>query len=185
MAKVGLGMAHDVQRVLQRRVSMLRIAFGIIWAIDASFKWRPIFQNSFLAQVQTAAQGQPSWLLWIYQSAESVIRLDPHLFAIVTAVIESLTALGLILGFARRAGYMVGLGFSLMVWAVAEGFGGPYTAGSTDIGTGIIYAVVFVALYGLDRAVGASPWSLDSLIAARSKRWAKIAESSGESMRPE
>ena len=37
--------------------------------------------------------------------------------------------------------------FSLLVWSVGEAFGGPYAAGSTDIGTAIIYAFVFAALY--------------------------------------
>lgn len=163
-------------RTLARRVSLLRIAFGVIWAIDAAFKWTPSFQSSYLAQVKAAASGQPHWIAWLFHTAESVIQIDPHAFAIATAIIESLTALGLILGFARRAGYIVGLTFSLVVWALAEGFGGPYTAGSTDIGTGIIYAVVFAALYGLDRAVGPSPWSLDALIGRRSRRWSRVSE---------
>lgn len=169
-------MSFTSQRTLAVRVSLLRIVFGIIWAIDASFKWSPSFQSSYLAQVKAAASGQPHWLLWLFHTAESVIQLDPRAFAIATAVVESLTALGLIVGFARRAGYLVGLGFSLVVWALAEGFGGPYTAGSTDIGTGIIYAVVFAALYGLDRSVGPSPWSLDALIERRWRRWSRLSE---------
>lgn len=164
------------QRTLAARVSLLRIAFGIIWGIDAIFKWKPSFQSTYLAQVKAAASGQPHWLLWLFHLAEAVIRVDPRAFAIGTALIETLTALGLILGFARRLGYLVGLTFSLVVWALAEGFGGPYTAGSTDIGTGIIYAVVFAALYGLDRAIGFSPWSLDAVIARRHKKWKRISE---------
>ena len=167
---------YKSQRTLAGRVSLLRIAFGIIWTVDAAFKWSPSFQSSYLAQVKAAAVGQPHWLLWLFHSAESVIQIDPRAFAIGTAVVESVTALGLILGFARRAGYLVGLGFSLVVWALAEGFGGPYTAGSTDIGTGIIYAVVFAALYGLDSAVGPSPWSLDAAIERRWNRWSRLSE---------
>jgi nitrite reductase (NO-forming) len=34
-----------------------------------------------------------------------------------------------------------------LVWTTAEGFGGPYKAGSTDIGTAIIYVLVFAGLY--------------------------------------
>lgn len=169
-------MATSDQRTLAVRVSLLRIAFGIIWAIDATFKWRPAFQSTYLTQVKAAATGQPHWLLWLFHLAEAVIGLDPRAFAIGTALIETLTALGLILGFARRLGYLVGLSFSLMVWALAEGFGGPYTAGSTDIGTGIIYAVVFAALYGLDHAIGPSPWSLDAVIARYYKKWERISE---------
>jgi nitrite reductase (NO-forming) len=53
----------------------------------------------------------------------------------------------------------VGILLSVVIWATAEGFGGPYTAGSTDIGSAIIYVLVFVGLflssaglyYGLDR----------------------------------
>jgi hypothetical protein len=47
----------------------------------------------------------------------------------------------------------------------AEGFGGPYVAGSTDIGAAIIYPLVFAGLflssagpyYGVDRKVTAAP----------------------------
>lgn len=168
-------------RTLANRVSLLRIAFGIIWAIDAILKWAPAFQRSYLSQVIEAAKGQPSWLLWLFHGAESVIQLDPRFFAVATAVVEGATALGLLLGFMRRTGYVVGLLFSLTVWALAEGFGGPYTAGATDIGTGIIYAVVFAALYGLDQAVGPSPWSLDNWIRQRWPRWERVSESRIES----
>lgn len=170
-------------RALAIRVSLLRIAFGIIWGIDATLKWRPSFQKSYLSQVVHASSGQPRWLLGVFHGAESMIRLDPHLFAMATATIESMTALGLILGFMRRTGYIVGLLFSLTVWALAEGFGGPYTAGSTDVGTGIIYAIVFAALYGLDRAVGPSPWSLDHWIRQRWPRWERISEAQPDTAR--
>ena len=36
---------------------------------------------------------------------------------------------------------------SLVIWSTAEGFGGPYAPGSTDIGAAIIYLVVFLALW--------------------------------------
>lgn len=165
----------DVTR-LSYHVAALRIAFGLIWAVDASFKWRPAFLASYLAQVKGAASGQPSWLIWLFHGAERVIAVDPRLFAVGTAVIESLTALGLIFGFARRYGYLAGAGFSILVWIFAEGFGGPYTAGSTDIGTGIIYAVVFFALFGLDRLAGSSPLSLDQVIERRWPPWTRISE---------
>jgi thiosulfate dehydrogenase [quinone] large subunit len=161
---------------LPRQVAILRMVFGVIWAIDALFKWRPTFLHTYLAQVEAAQHGQPVWLLPLFRGAETVIRLDPYAFALATAIIESLTALGLILGLARRLGYLVGAGFGVLVWIFAEGFGGPYTAGSTDIGAGIIYAVVFLALYGLDRAVGPGPWAVDTWIARRRRGWMRVAE---------
>ena len=47
--------------------------------------------------------------------------------------------------------------FSLLVWAIAEGFGGPYGSGSTDIGTSIIYALFFVGLLVLAYYAGDRP----------------------------
>jgi hypothetical protein len=31
----------------------------------------------------------------------------------------------------------------MLVWSTAEGFGGPYTSGASDIGTAVVYALVF------------------------------------------
>ncbi len=164
------------RQAMARNVALLRISFGIIWAIDAAFKWSPTFQRTYLSQVRSAARGQPHWLLWLFHDSEHIIALDPHAFAVGTAMLETATAIGLVIGFARRVGYLVGLLFSLSVWALAEGFGGPYTAGSTDIGTGIIYAVVFAALYGLDRVVGPNTWALDYWIARYWPSWRQISD---------
>lgn len=68
-------------------------------------------------------------------------------------------ALALILGVFSNLTYVVGILLSIVIWTTAEGFGGPYVAGSTDIGAAIIYALVFVGLFlssaglhlGLDR----------------------------------
>ena len=75
----------------------------------------------------------------------------PHLtfFAYLIAVVETLIALALIAGFARKITYSAAIVFSLLIWATAEGFGGPYTSGASDVGTAIIYAVVFAALLAL------------------------------------
>lgn len=53
---------------------------------------------------------------------------------------------------------------TIVIWSTAEGFGGPYHAGSTDVGAAIIYPLVFAALflssaglyYGLDRKLSAA-----------------------------
>jgi hypothetical protein len=44
-------------------------------------------------------------------------------------------------GFVRKVTYISAAAFSLMIWATAEGFGGPYTSGASDVGTATIYAV--------------------------------------------
>lgn len=45
---------------------------------------------------------------------------------------------------------------SLGIWAVAEGFGGPYNSGSTDIGAAVMYAVVALGLLALNYEGGPS-----------------------------
>ncbi len=156
-----------------RRVAILRIAFGLLWAVDAYLKWQPAFLRGYVGYLHDAAQGQPAWLSPWFSLWLRVIGHAPLLFAYATAGLETLTALGLILGLARKAGYTVAAVFSLLIWSTAEGFGGPYTAGATDVGTGIVYAVVFAALYGLDTAAG-DAWTVDDWLARRMPWWRRI-----------
>jgi len=129
-----------------KKFALLRIAFGIVWAIDAWFKWQPTFLGGLVDQLTSMLAGQPAWIqswigMWI-----SLVKINPHLFAVGVAVIETLLAIGLIFGLCTRATLIVGITFSLIIWSVAEGFGGPYAPGSTDIGCAIMYAFVAVAL---------------------------------------
>jgi uncharacterized membrane protein YphA (DoxX/SURF4 family) len=160
---------------LSQHVALLRVVFGIIWAIDAVFKWRPSFRSGLLDQIQGTAQGQPSWLHWWFNFWTHFLAHNPHLFAVLVATIESLIAIALLLGFARKATYLSAAIFSLLIWGVAEGFGGPYTNSSTDIGAAVIYAVVFLALYGLERLAVPASWSVDNYLAKQVPWWAIIA----------
>ena len=160
---------------LSRHVAILRIIFGLIWAIDVAFKWQPAFKSGFLDQIKSAADGQPHWLHGWFNFWIHLISHNPQLFAVLVMIIEALIALALIFGVARRATYLTAAVFSLLIWSVAEGFGGPYSATSTDIGTGIIYAVVFFSLYGLDRLSAHSSWSLDKLITRHIPWWSIVA----------
>lgn len=156
-------------------VTVLRIVFGFMWAIDASFKWRSTFRDNFLSVVQSAGQGQASWLHGWFNFWSTILAHNPHMFAYGVAAIESLIAVALIIGLARRSTYLVAALFSLLIWSIAEGFGGPYGNDSTDIGTGIVYAVVFLALYGLDRLAMPVKWSVDRYIQQKLPWWAIVA----------
>lgn len=128
-------------------IGVLRIAFGIIWAIDAWFKWQPGFQNNFVSYLTGALDGQPglahAWInFWI-----RVVQVNPLLFARFEALGETAIAICLILGVFGNLTNIGGFFLSLMIWSTAEGFGGPYMPGSTDIGTAIIYAIAFVGLF--------------------------------------
>jgi uncharacterized membrane protein YphA (DoxX/SURF4 family) len=154
----------------------VRLLFGLIWAIDAVLKWLPGYRHDYLSNLKSVAQGQPSWLHgWFH----FWIRLQSHaptLFAVLTGVTETGLALVLVLGVARRAGYTVGAVYALLVWAVGEGFGGPYVSGSTDIGTGVIYTMLFVTLLAFAPPARRERLSLDRFLVERWPWWRILAE---------
>ncbi len=125
----------------------LRITFGIVWLIDAAFKWNPAFLNNFTDYLMEGTQNQPIFIqVWMHIWIQ-MVSADPHFFAIIVALAETAIAIGLLFGLFTRVAIAGGIVLSLIIWATAEGFGGPYTAGSTDIGAAIIYALLFVALW--------------------------------------
>ena len=154
----------------------LRISFGVIWAIDAALKWLPSFRSMFMGTIMGEADGQPRWLhpwftFWIHIQHPRV-----NFFVDLVAVVETLIAIALILGFARKITYISAALFSLVVWATAEGFGGPYTVGASDIGTAIIYAVVFLNLLAISYYAGPARYSVDFILERRISWWWKVAE---------
>jgi len=148
----------------QRSVAALRVAFGVVWAVDAGFKWAPSFINKFSDYLTGAKDGQPQLVKgWIDFWIKSV-NVDPHVFAHAVAVAETLVAIGLILGAFSNLAYLLGGLLSAVIWSTAEGFGGPYKPGSTDIGAAVIYTFVFAALFLL--AAGRL-WGLDTKLRGR------------------
>jgi hypothetical protein len=95
------------------RPAVVRILFGVIWAIDATFKWLPGFihgqtlghELGAAADVHTPIVHQ--WIsMW-----HSIGTANPSAFAIGTAIIETLIAIGLIGG-----------AYSNLVWPPARPF---------------------------------------------------------------
>jgi nitrite reductase (NO-forming) len=156
--------------------SAVRIAFGLVWAVDAMFKYRAGFHKEFLDMVKKAGEGQPHWLHWWFKFWSTTITPHPHVWAYALAAVETLIALALIFGFARKVTYIVTIFTALMIWAVAEGFGGPYTASSTDIGAAVMYAFVAASLLVLSLQCGPSRYSVDHLIEKRVSSWHWVAE---------
>jgi hypothetical protein len=77
---------------------------------------------------------------------------------------------------ARKTAYAAAIVFSVLIWATAEGFGGPYTSGASDIGTAVIYAVVFAALLALSYYSGPGRLSADRYLEQRISWWWRVAE---------
>ena len=154
----------------------LRVGFGVVWLVDAALKWAPGFRRDYMDTIMEQAQGQPGWLKPWFNFWIDLQHPHPAVFAYLVAVAETLIALAVIIGFARKLTYSAAIVFSLLIWSTAEGFGGPYTSGSEDIGTAIIYAMVFAALLAFSYYFGPSPLSVDALLERRISWWHRIAE---------
>lgn len=145
-----------------------RIGFGLIWLIDAWFKWQPAFINGFVSYLTGATSGsQPAWVnAWIHFWID-IVNVDPRVFAYLIAISETVIALALIFGVGIRLLAVLGSLLALIIWSAGEAFGGPYTTGATDVGTAVIYVGGFALLaiaqsgyaYGLDGTFGLTGWS--------------------------
>ena len=167
--------------VAQRRLNpwpktILRVSFGVIWLIDAVMKWLPGFRRDYMDTIMGQADGQPGWLGPWFRFWIDLQHPHPAVYAYLVAVIETLIAIALILGFARKLTYCAAIVFSLLIWGTAEGFGGPYTSGASDIGTAIIYVIVFAALLLFSYYQGPSRLSADYYLEKRIGWWHRVAE---------
>ncbi|MCD6681321.1 MAG: multicopper oxidase domain-containing protein [Burkholderiaceae bacterium] len=154
----------------------LRIAFGIIWAIGAAFTWTDQFAANYVGYLHNAAQGQPSWSAWWFDMWIALVTPHATLFVWLTRIAETLLAIALLTGFARKTTYVIGALFSLLIWSTAEGFGGPYTVGAANMGTALAYVLIFLLLIGVNYRGGTSPYSVDYLIERHWPAWRRIAE---------
>jgi uncharacterized membrane protein YphA (DoxX/SURF4 family) len=154
----------------------LRVSFGIIWLIDAILKWLPGFRSDYMNVIMGQAQGQPGWLKPWFDFWINLQHPRAMFFAYLVAAVETLIAVALIAGFARKVTYISAATFSLLIWATAEGFGGPYTSGAADIGTAIIYAVVFLGLLALSAYAGTARYSADYYLEQKISWWWWLAE---------
>ena len=152
----------------RRGLGLVRIAFGIALAIDAGLKWSSGFFRHFSQYLSDAAEGQPEhikdWIaLWVH-----IVHANPSLFASAVAIAETLIAIGLILGVFSTLVNVAGALLMFLIWSTAEGFGGPYMPGSTDIGAAIIYILVFAGLFFTRAGLYIG---LDCILARRLGRW--------------
>jgi uncharacterized membrane protein YphA (DoxX/SURF4 family) len=165
-----------------RHARVLKTAFrlflGIAWLTDGILKFTSGYVNDFLSDVQNSQSNAPSWLSGWYSFWVTQATNNGTLIVYTVGTLEVMLGLALIFGFMRKIAYGGGVILSLLIWAIPEGFGGPYTNGSgtTDIGTGVIYAIAFLGLIVINATYGSSRFSIDYLIERAYPRWAKIAE---------
>jgi hypothetical protein len=151
----------------RRLAGVLRIAFGVVWAIDAALKWRPdflhgrVFAHQFGIHDQITTPVVRQWIdLWQYIAA-----VVPTGMGVATAIVETLIAVGLLTGTLLNVVYVGSAVYSFGIWSAAEAFGLPWSAaGATDIGPSIGYIIAALALLA---APGNAMWSVDRVLRPR------------------
>jgi hypothetical protein len=126
--------------------ALLRIVFGLIWVLNTWFQANSAYiDHLFLQSFNAGISGQPAWLAGYTQAVIHAIQaMGAARVAVATVVIDGLLALSLITGLWLRFFAWVGIAYNLFMWSTVGGLGGPYTQGTTDPGTAIVYALAFV-----------------------------------------
>jgi uncharacterized membrane protein YphA (DoxX/SURF4 family) len=158
--------------------AILRIVLGLAWTANAALKWFPAFGAAFLPMLAGASQDQPGFLKPWFNLVTAVASDGRAPFlALGSAAMETYLAVALLAGFARKTTYALGAICTALIWATAEGFGGPYVPGiSTDVGAAIISSLLFLTLLINDAGAGFSRLSLDSVLERRMPGWRRVAE---------
>lgn len=157
-------------------IAALRVTFGLIWLVDAWLKWQPNFIGGFSQMIAATAQGQPGPIKAWIEIWATLIKTNPPLFAYSSALIETSIAICLLLGLLSNLTYILGILYTLGIWSVAEGFGGPYVPGqSTDVGAALLYTLLFALLLCISagRYVAFDQW-----LTSRLGRWGLLASAS-------
>ncbi len=152
------------------------VVFGILWGIDGYYKFQMNLYAQLPSIVQGAGVGQPPFLSGWFSFWSGVAASQPMLITYAVGMLELAISFALITGFLRKFAYIGGMAVGLFIWAIPEGFGGPYGPGSVDLGGGNIYALGLLFLLIIDATYGPSPFTLDAVIEKRVAWWNKLAE---------
>ncbi len=143
------------------RLAWARLAFGVFFAINLGFHFSPDYAARFALDATRAANaaGQPQWLgAWVAAVLDAMRGVGMNAALAAMFGLEALLTVSLLTGWGLAVLGWVGLGYELLLWSTIGGLGGPYTAGATDPGTAIVYALGF-ALVLLLRAWDGASWA--------------------------
>jgi len=152
----------------RRGIATIRILSGCLWAFNAWFAWQFSFARNVTGYFAHTANNQlPIIAEWM-----RIVSLQPHLFAYLVALGETLIALCLILGLLNNLTCGLGMILSLLLWLTAAGPGRPYGLVSTDVGVMITSVLLFM---GLLLSGAGQTFGMDRYLVRRLGRWSFLA----------
>ena len=158
--RVGLTTALVEREPTARR--LVRLTFGAIWVFDGVLQAQSSMPLAMVPQVVApAAASSPGWV----QSLVSWggVLWNQHPVSVPASAVWIQLGLGVWLlvaprGWWSRAAGLASLGWSVLVWALGEAFGGIFAPGLSWL-TGAPGGVVFYAVAGLLVALPPSAWT--------------------------
>lgn len=129
-----------------------RVLFGLLWAFDAWWAWHPYFFHHFPSYIKQAEVGQPGWIVAYDHFILHLVHLiGPGICGVLVALAETFIAISLLTGKWLHIYLPLGAALALGIWTTAEGWGGPYSAGTTGmpgnlIGDSVLYLFVCIFL---------------------------------------
>lgn len=152
-----------------------RIFLGVIFIADSLLKLIPDSTYLIKEDVLSGAYGAWSFVYpWVSFWA-NVTANNINLFVTFAIVVEFLIGLFLILGFFKKFLYIAGAVYSIAIWLTISQFGGPYIAGTLDIGATPVYFLLFLLLIFSERDFNAKDISVDNAIKKKFKLWERLA----------
>ena len=114
-----------------------RLLVGLAWAVDGVLKFTSGFVNNFLDSVNASQANAPSWLSDWFSFWATQPTSNATLIVYTVGILEVVLGLALLLGLLRKVAYLGGVVLALLIWAVPEGFGGPYQSGQAERTSGL------------------------------------------------
>lgn len=131
----------------------VQVSLGVLWIADGALQLQPaMFTGRFARNVIAAAgSGQPKPVHWLVTTAASVIGHAPVLFDSGFAAIQLLLGFALLFRRTTRLGLVLSIPWAFGVWAIGEGFGGIFGAGSTALsgapGAALLYGALALSAW--------------------------------------
>ncbi|MEA2200088.1 MAG: hypothetical protein QOI89_684 [Solirubrobacteraceae bacterium] len=137
----------------------LPLAWAVLWVGGAVFQALP-GQNSgaAIASALTAGtSGAPAWLAGVDNSVGAWAAHHGLLLVTVMVVAEVLIGVGALARRTRTPAVALGFGLTLVLWVLGQDLGALYTGRATDPNSGLVLAVMAIALLAGFRALAPSP----------------------------
>ncbi len=161
----------------------LRMAMGLLWTILAVEVWSPGFVSHLHRYHETVFRSQPGLLMPWFGIWAGILSIAPDLFVNITRFFVTLIAIFLLIGFARKITYIVGIIFCIPLWALMEGFSPQHALGSFVLSAALIYILLLSALILVEKLDVPLTCNIDSHIERKWPSWRRISRLSANQHR--